>query len=123
MHLQEAAGDAGSVTAEAAVVLPAIVGLTVTLAAVVAAASHAKLHCTDAARSAARAAARQAAPGQVLRAGRGGAGGPVHLGVSTDTTTVRVVARMPVRGLPAWLGEWSVTAVAVAQVEPGEWAP
>ncbi|MDG4866087.1 TadE family type IV pilus minor pilin, partial [Streptomyces sp. T-3] len=60
-------GDGGYVTAEAAVVIPALVLLGVALLWALMTAS-AQIRCVDAARAGARAAARQEEPGAVVAA-------------------------------------------------------
>lgn len=107
--------ERGSVTAELAVGLPALmlllfVGLTAVSAVTT------KLQCVDAAREAARAAARgESGHAAGLRAAPPGAG--VELTVAGDTVTATV--RAPVRMLGSWLPRLDVQAAAVAAAEPG----
>lgn len=111
--------DRGSVTAELAVGLPALVLLLfVGLAAVSAVIT--KLQCVDAAREAARAAAR-GEPG--VAAGRRVA--PDHAEVTVTVVGDTVVAKVtaPVRPLGSRLPPLSVDASAVAATEPGLPAP
>lgn len=108
-------GDRGSVTAELAVGLPALmlllfVGLTAVSAVTT------KLRCVDAAREAARAAARGE---QGYGAGQRTAPGGAEIEVSTEGDTVVATVRAPVRPLDHRLPGLSVRASAVAAVEPG----
>jgi Flp pilus assembly protein TadG len=107
--------DRGSVTAELAVGLPALVlllfaGLTAVSAVIT------KLQCVDAAREAARAAAR-GEPGAA--AGRRVA--PDHAEVTVTVVGDTIVAKVtaPVRPLGSRLPPLSVDASAVAATEPG----
>lgn len=107
--------DRGSVTAELAVGLPALVlllfvGLTAVSAVIT------KLQCVDAAREAARAAARGepgAAAGRRVAPDRA----EVTVTVVGDTIVAKVTA--PVRPLGSRLPPLSVDASAVAATEPG----
>lgn len=88
-----APADAGYVTAEAAMVVPALVLLTGLLLWGLAAVG-AQIMCVDAARAGARAAARSEAPGDVLRVARAAAppGAAVRLSHPAGMVRVRVTA-------------------------------
>ncbi|WP_328680659.1 TadE family type IV pilus minor pilin [Streptomyces sp. NBC_00343] len=112
-------GDAGFVTAEAAVVLPVLVMFAMALVwglLVMAA----QIQCVDAARSGARAAARQDPADAVVRVVRDTAprGAKVAVGREGDQVHVVVVAKPPVlSGLPFEVRE---EAVALAEETVGE---
>ncbi|WP_329186844.1 TadE family type IV pilus minor pilin [Streptomyces sp. NBC_01428] len=91
-----AGGDGGFVTAEAAVVLPSLVLVGITLVWALLAAS-AQIQCVDAARAGARAAARQDAPDAVVATARRAAPAGAKITVSRETDLVRVTvdARTP----------------------------
>jgi hypothetical protein len=107
--------DRGSVTAELAVGLPALV-LLVLAALTAVSAVVTKLQCVDAAREAARAAARgesgQPAGRQVAPVGAG-------VSVAFRDDTVRATVAVQVRPLGPYLPGIPVTAQAVAECEPG----
>ncbi|WP_323186778.1 TadE family type IV pilus minor pilin [Streptomyces sp. NBC_00878] len=88
--------DRGFVTAEAAVVLPALVALTMGLVWALMA-SAAMIQCVDAARAGARAAARQDPPGTVMAVARDAApsGARVTVRRESDMVRVRVEANSP----------------------------
>lgn len=92
--------DRGFVTAEAAVVLPALVLFSMALvwALLVAAA---QIQCVDAARAGARAAARQDPPDAVAEVARGAApsGAEVTVSREGDLVRVAVVAQPPGLGV------------------------
>lgn len=107
--------DRGSVTAEFAVAMPAVVlllfvGVTAVSGVVT------KLQCVDAARQAARAAARG---DDGHRAGERVAPHGATVAVSSGGGDVRAVVRAPVRPFGAVLPAMSVSATAVAAAEPG----
>lgn len=108
--------ERGSVTAEIAVALPALVLITTAALWGVAAAS-VQVACTDAVRAGARAAAR----GESLPVVRAAVTRAVPAGaavrVRRDEVTVRVEVSAPVRapGLPGLV----IRAAAVADTEPG----
>ncbi|WP_246149475.1 TadE family type IV pilus minor pilin [Nonomuraea turkmeniaca] len=108
----------GSVTAETAAMLPA---LMVVLAAALWAiqAVGAQLECVDAARAAARAAARGEPLDQVRDVARSATHPDAHVDVTRDTETTRVQITVQVR--PAWgssLPAVRVSASATADTEP-----
>jgi Flp pilus assembly protein TadG len=109
--------ERGSVTAEAAMVLPAMLLVTLALATAIVA-LNLMLRCQDAAREAARAAARSESADRVHEIGRRSA--PAGSSVAVDTAgaqiVVTVTAHVPVLGglLPAV----TVTGRAVAEAEP-----
>ncbi|WP_406319298.1 pilus assembly protein [Streptosporangium sp. NBC_01639] len=113
----------GSVTAETAVVLPALV---VVLAAALwaVAAIGAQLECVDAARAGARAASRGESLEQVRGGARSAAPAGAHVVVSRGAETTRVEVSARVR--PRWgvsLPSVTVRAVAVSATEPGAYTP
>ncbi|MFG3507612.1 TadE family type IV pilus minor pilin [Streptomyces sp. NPDC047821] len=96
MPSSERGGDRGSVTAEAATVLPALVLFTMTLVwALVAAA--AQIQCVDAARAGARAVARSEPRAEAVAAARSAApsGARVAVERTGDLWRVRVEAPAP----------------------------
>ncbi|MGQ4387453.1 TadE family type IV pilus minor pilin [Streptomyces sp. SAS_270] len=111
-------GDGGFVTAEAAVVLPALVAVAMALIWALLAAS-AQIQCVDAARAGARAAARQDPPDAVLATARRAAPRGAHVVVSRegDLVRVRVMAHAP--GPDALTLELSDEAVALAEETVG----
>jgi Flp pilus assembly protein TadG len=107
--------DRGSFTAELAAGLPALVLLLLAgLTAVTAVGT--KLQCVDAAREAALAASR-GEPGDA--AGQRVAPPGATVAVRVDGERVGVVVTAPVRPLGARLPAITVTATAVAALEPG----
>ncbi|MEU6706543.1 TadE family type IV pilus minor pilin [Streptomyces wuyuanensis] len=106
--------DRGSVTAEAAVAVPALVVFTMALVWALMAAS-AQIQCVDAARAGARAAARSEPETAALSAARSAAppGAKISLGRDGDLWRVRVEAASPGPGTPAL----TLTAEAVALAE------
>lgn len=111
-------GDAGMVTAEAAVVLPVLVFV---LAAALAAVSvvTAQMRCTDAAREGARAAARGESDAAVQQIAASSApdGSGVTVTRNADTATVRVTASVPL--FPGLGPAMTVSDSATAALEPG----
>lgn len=116
--------EAGSVTAETAVVLPALV-LVLALLVSGARAVSAQLACQDAARVAARAAARGEPAAEVARLARAVAPRGAAVAVDRDAglVRVRVTARIAPFGAAAALPDVTVVGRAVAADEPGGWAP
>ncbi|MER6996581.1 TadE family type IV pilus minor pilin [Streptomyces sp. NPDC000410] len=108
------APDRGSVTAEAAVAVPALVLFTMALVWALMAAS-AQIQCVDAARAGARAAARSEPRAAALAAARSAApsGARVSMGREGDLWRVRVEADTPGPGALALT--LSAQAVAVAE--------
>lgn len=104
-------GDRGYVTAETALVIPALVLLTALLVWGLMAAA-AQVRCVDAARAGARAAARSEAPGEVLRVTRQAAPDSAEVSVSRSGDLVRVRVTVPAPRFPVTL-----TAEAVALAE------
>ncbi len=92
------AGEQGMVTAEVAVVLPALL-VVLAVAVWVLAAVGAQLRCTDAAGVAARAAARGDSPTEVAQAGRSVAPPGADIDVQVDGELVQVRVRARVRAL------------------------
>ena len=111
-------GDGGFVTAEAAVVLPALVLVAMALVWALLAAS-AQIQCVDAARAGARAAARQDPPDVVLATARQAAprGASVAVSREGDLVRVRVTAHAP--GPDALTLDLSAAAVALAEETVG----
>ncbi|MFD3521189.1 TadE family type IV pilus minor pilin [Streptomyces sp. NPDC058653] len=116
-------GDRGSVTAEAAVAVPALVVFVASLLWALTAAA-AQIQCVDAARAGARAAARSEPGAKAVEAARSAApeGAEVTLGRSGDLWRVRVEAPTPgPRGIALTL---SAEAFASAEdSEPGGVVP
>ncbi|RNL72157.1 TadE family type IV pilus minor pilin [Streptomyces sp. I6] len=94
--------ERGSVTAEAALAVPALVVLTMALVWALMAAS-AQIQCVDAARAGARAAARSEAEAAVVSAARSAAppGAKISLGRDGDFWRVRVEAPSPGPAAPS----------------------
>ncbi|WP_406366782.1 TadE family type IV pilus minor pilin [Streptomyces sp. NBC_01546] len=112
-------GDRGYVTAEAALVIPALVLFAALLVWALMAAA-AQIRCVDAARAGARAAARSEPAEVAVAAARAAApsGARVELEREGDLWRVRVAAPAPgPRGLPVRLGAQAV-ALAEDSVEP-----
>ncbi len=108
------ARDRGSATAELAVALPALVLLLLFALGAVDAVL-ARMQCVDAARDAALEAARG---GDGMATGRARAPHGAVVSVAADGQTVRVRIRLEVRPLGAHLPGVTVSADAVADVEP-----
>ena len=108
----------GSVTAEFAVVLPA---LTVLLALLLlgAGAGIVQLRLEDAARSAARALARGDSAAQAVATAGAHAGSEVEFSVSFDGDFATVTARGRVAGPLAGIVPWKQSATATARIETG----
>lgn len=116
-----AGAERGAVTAEAALVLPLLVAVTVALCWLLAVGA-AQVRTVDAAREAARAAARGddlgAARELALRVAPDGAA--VEVARGGDEVRVTVTGRVEgPGGLVAWLPGATVAAEAVARLEPG----
>jgi TadE-like protein len=112
-------GDRGQATAELAVGLPALMLLTIVALTAVAAAL-ANVQCVDAAREAARASARgQSGVVAAMRVAPIGA----SIQVSHDGDLVRAEVREVVHPLGGWLPGITISAVAVAAVEPATAMP
>ncbi|MFF3400343.1 TadE family type IV pilus minor pilin [Streptomyces sp. NPDC002659] len=111
--------DRGSVTAEAAVALPALVVFAMALVWALMAAS-AQIQCVDAARAGARAAARSEPRAATLAAARSAApsGASVTLGRTGDLWRVRVEAKAPGPGALALT--LSAEAAAFAEDAAGQ---
>ncbi|MEU7551060.1 TadE family type IV pilus minor pilin [Streptomyces sp. NPDC044571] len=115
---RRAGGDCGYVTAEAALVIPALV-LFATLLVWALIAAAAQIRCVDAARAGARAAARSETAEGAVAAARAAAppGARVGLEREGDLWRVRVTAPAPgPNGLPVRLG---AQAVALAEDSVG----
>jgi hypothetical protein len=110
-------GDRGSVTAEAAVALPALVLVGVALASVVTLAS-AQLRCIDGAREASRAAARSEPAGVIhhLAVRAAPAGATVQVAEHGDKVSVTVRVRVQV--LHGMLPDVALSAESTSLVEP-----
>ncbi|HLS25808.1 MAG TPA: TadE family type IV pilus minor pilin [Beutenbergiaceae bacterium] len=106
----------GSVTAELALCLPAVV-LVLMLVVTLGAASVTQLRCTDAARAGARAAALGHSTAQVhqIAADRAGPDAHVHIQPSGETVQVAVSRTL----VSQWWGTWQISAEFSAVVEPG----
>lgn len=114
------ARDRGSVTAETAMALPALV-VVLTTAVWVLAAVGAKQRCVDAAAGAARAAARGDSPAAVTALGQRLAPSGAVVRVQRRGEQVHVTVATQVRAFPALdaLPALRVDATSVAVVEPG----
>ncbi|MEV7340454.1 TadE family type IV pilus minor pilin [Streptomyces sp. NPDC093544] len=110
--------DRGFVTAEAAVVLPALVLVAMALVWALLAAS-AQIQCQDAARAGARAAARQDSPDAVLTTTRRAAPRGARVEVSREGDLVRVTVTASAPGPDALTLELSDEAVALAEETVG----
>ena len=109
--------DRGSVTAELAVGLPAVVLLLVALLAI-ASTAIAQMRCTDAARAGARAAALGEPDGEVVATARRLAGADASVAVSRSDEWVTVEVSAAV-GPGLWGGSpLRARATAVARAEP-----
>lgn len=108
-------GDRGTVTAETALALPAVILVLAAVLAVVAAGA-AQLRASDAARVAARAAAIGEPEETVRSAALHVAGLGASVRVTPDDQWTEVVVRVPVAG--SWLGALAATGRAVAWTEP-----
>lgn len=114
------AGERGSVTAETAVVLPALL-LVLAVVLWVAAAALAQVRCVDAARAGARALARgeQQGTARSMAAQAAPAQAQVSLGRRGDLVRVEVSARVrPLGGVLSGLPALAVRAEAIAAAEP-----
>ncbi|MFI6153997.1 TadE family type IV pilus minor pilin [Kitasatospora sp. NPDC051170] len=109
-------GDAGFVTAETAVALPALVLLAAMLVWGVLAAA-AQIRCVDAARVGARAAARGEANAAELAAAAGPPGARVQVATAADTVRVEVEASC---GAPGRLGGLLAVRVGASAVAARE---
>jgi Flp pilus assembly protein TadG len=111
-------GDAGMVTAEAAVVLPVLV---LVLAAALAAVSvvTAQMRCTDAAREGARAAARGESDAAVRQIAASSAPDGSAVSVTRDGATATVQVSASVALFPGLGPSMRVTDSATAVLEPG----
>ncbi|UFU07138.1 TadE family type IV pilus minor pilin [Ruania halotolerans] len=115
--LREIPRERGSVTAELAVLLPAVVLILVAVL-VAAAIGVAQVRCADAARAGARAAAVGQSQAEVVELAQGVAGPDAVVSVQEDGAwvQVRVVAEVPLGPLGGLL---EVSAELSAPVEPG----
>jgi Flp pilus assembly protein TadG len=113
--------DRGSATAEAAVVLPAVVVVLALMVWGIGVAG-AQLRCIDAARAAARAAARGESAGATVAAARDIAPADAHVGVRREGERVSVVVTATVRPpgpVLSRLGAIAVRGWATGAAEPG----
>jgi hypothetical protein len=107
------------VTAEFAIVLPAVVAV-LAVSLLVASAAIAQVRCTDAARAAARAAAIGAAEGEVAAVARTLAGSGAAVTVRREGEWVVVRIERDAGRAPWVAGPFVAAAEARAWVEPGE---
>ena len=107
--------DAGSATTELAVGLPALVALLLAGLTAVSAVTT-QLRCVSAARDVALAAARGESGDE---AGRRTAPDGATISITLEGDTVRAVVRAPVQPLGGLLPRLTVSASALAAVEPG----
>lgn len=108
----------GSVTAETALALPAVV-VALLLVLAVAQVSAAQVACVDAARAAARRAARGEAPAAVVAAARAVGPGGTVVGVTRSGTSVTVTVSAPVRLPLPGTPSLTVRSAATADTEGG----
>lgn len=108
-------GDRGSITAEFAVAMPAVVLLLMTILTAISAVMT-KLECVDAARQAARAEARGESGTAV---GERAAPGGAHVTVTDDGATIKATVRAGVPPLGGLVPGLTVSGTAVAEPEPG----
>ncbi|MEV6652715.1 TadE family type IV pilus minor pilin [Streptomyces sp. NPDC051219] len=106
--------DRGYVTAEAAVVLPALVLFAAALVWALMAAA-AQIQCVDAARAGARAAARSEPGPAVVAAARSAAPGDARVAVEREGELWRVRVEAPTPGPDALSMRLSAQAVALAE--------
>ena len=112
-------GDRGMVTAETAMVLPALVVVVCVAVSAIAVAT-AQLRCVDAAREAARAAARGEGASVVRTFAAQAAPGSARVSVSLVGDRAQVTVTATLHPLGRLLPEISVRARAVGVREPGE---
>ncbi|MGR8009196.1 TadE family type IV pilus minor pilin [Streptomyces hypolithicus] len=110
--------DGGYVTAEAAVVVPALVLLTLALVWALLAMS-AQIQCVDAARAGARAAARQETEGASVAAARQTAPRGAQVTIGREGDLVRVAVQAPAPGLGVLSLTLRAEAVALAEESVG----
>lgn len=106
--------DRGAVTAEAAMVIPALVAFAVVLVWALAAAAD-QIRCVDAARAGARAAARSEPAAAVLDAARGAAPGQARVEVERSGELWRVRVEAPTPGPGPLTLTLSAEAAALAE--------
>lgn len=114
----EGEAERGAVTAELAIVLPAVV-LLLLVCAVLGSAVLGQIRCADAARAGARAAAIGESHEQIVAVAQQLAGEDAEVVVSRDGAWVEVQVRRPVAGDLVGLGALQASATARAWVEPG----
>ncbi|MFD7442002.1 TadE family type IV pilus minor pilin [Streptomyces sp. NPDC059909] len=114
--------DRGSVTAEAAVAVPALVVFTMALVWALMAAS-AQIQCVDAARAGARAAARSEPEDAVLAAARSAAPGDARISVGREGDLWRVRVEAPTPGPGGLALTLTAEAAALAEDTVGSGAP
>lgn len=110
--------ERGAVTAELAILLPAVV-LLLLVCGVLGAAVLGQIRCADAARAGARAAAIGESHEQVVAVAQQLAGDDAEVLVSRDGAWVEVRVARPVAGELVGLGALQASATARAWVEPG----
>ena len=109
--------DRGTVTAELALGLPAVVGVLLVVL-LLATAATAQLRCADGARAGARAAALGEAAATVTATAARVAGPGATVGVHRDGDWVTVTVRRPVAAASLAGGTWVAQARASARAEP-----
>ena len=114
-RLRLLADERGMVTAEAALVLPVLVLVSIAGVAAVQV-SQAQLRCADAAREAGRAVAR-GEPGAAARLAQLAAGRPVAVQTGSDGPDTVVTVRLIVRPL-RWIAPLTIAETAVVATEP-----
>ncbi|MBT2524968.1 pilus assembly protein [Streptomyces sp. ISL-99] len=120
MCRSEAVGraDQGYVTAEAAVVVPALVLFAMTLVWALMATA-AQIQCVDAARAGARAAARQEPEGTSVAAARQAAPRGARVTIGREGDLVRVTVEAPTPGIGSLALTIRAEAVALAEESVG----
>ncbi|WP_437010681.1 TadE family type IV pilus minor pilin [Streptomyces sp. enrichment culture] len=115
-------GDRGSVTAEAAVAMPALVVFTMTLVWGLIAAA-AQIQCVDAARAGARAVARSEPEASAVEAARAAAPEGARVAVERAGDLWRVRVEAPAPGPASWRLTLRAEAAALAEDTVGDTGP
>ncbi|WOI63909.1 TadE family type IV pilus minor pilin [Streptomyces fradiae] len=121
LPLSRRGGDRGSVTAEAALAVPALVVFTMALLWGLVAAA-AQIQCVDAARAGARAAARSEPESAAVEAAREAAPAGARVAVERTGDLWRVRVEAPAPGPVSWTLTLRAEAAALAEDTPAETA-